>query len=132
VRTPVISIVDDDASVRIATARLVGLHGFVAYGFASAEEFLQSPHLDETSCLITDMRMPGMSGADLRRYLVAHGQQIPTIFITAYREESAATEARASGAACYLTKPFDGETLIKCVYKALQRSPGAEGGERRH
>ena len=115
----VVSIVDDDASVRTATVRLVGSHGFVAYGFASAEEFLGSPHLGETSCLITDMRMPGMSGADLRRHLIASGQPIPTVFITAFREESAAGEAQSSGAAL-LTKPFDGEALIECVRKALR------------
>ena len=129
---PVVSIVDDDPSVRMATARLVALHGFVAYGFASAEEFLRSPLLGETSCLITDMRMPGMSGADLQRHLIAHGQRIPTIFITAYREEHAAAEAKAAGAACFLTKPYDAQTLIDCLRGALRSSNAAENGERPH
>lgn len=128
----VVCIVDDDASVRTATARLVGLHGFVAYGFASAEEFLRSPRVQETACLITDMRMPGMSGAELQRRLIAQGHTIPTIFITAYREESAGAAAPASGTVCLLTKPFDGQTLIDCLHKALRGPSPARPGKRHH
>ena len=119
---PVVSIVDDDAAVRIATTRLVRSHGFVAHGFSSAEEFLASPYVDETSCLITDMRMPGMSGADLQRMLIAQGQRMPIIFVTAYREESRVANVTAAGAAGFLTKPFDGKTLMHCLGEALKRA----------
>jgi FixJ family two-component response regulator len=122
VNPPVVSIVDDDAAVRIATTRLVRSHGFVAHAFSSAEEFLASAHVGETSCLITDMRMPGMSGADLQRMLIAQGQCMPIIFVTAYREESRAANVKAAGAAGFLTKPFDGQALMNCLGEALKRA----------
>src|SRR5262245_24620298 len=77
---PVISIIDDDASVRTATARLLRSMGFSAYAFASAQEFLSSPRLSETSCVIADVEMPGMSGIELQDYLIAHGHSTPVIF----------------------------------------------------
>ena len=119
---PVISIVDDDESVRLATAKLVRLHGFVAYGFASAQEFLQSPYISDTSCLITDVRMPGMSGIDLQRRLLDQGRRIPVIFITAFPGEGSHARALEAGAAGFLTKPFDGQTLITCLREALKAS----------
>jgi FixJ family two-component response regulator len=119
---PIVSIVDDDASVRVATAKLVRLHGFVAYAFASAEEFLQSSRVGETSCLITDMRMPGMSGVDLQSHLIAQGKRVPVIFITAFPEESSQARAMAEGAVCFLTKPFDGQTLVDCLREALKQA----------
>src|SRR5882757_6470847 len=94
---PKISIVDDDESVRVATVKLVRVHGFVAYGFASAEEFLQSSRASDTSCLITDVRMPGMSGVDLQSHLIAEGKCVPVIFITAFPEQSSQTRAMAAG-----------------------------------
>lgn len=124
-KAPVVSIVDDNESVRIATTKLVRLHGFTAHGFASAEEFLRSPHVTDTSCLITDMRMPGMSGVDLQSELIAQGRQMPIIFITAFLEERSRARALEAGAAGFLTKPFDGRTLIECLHKALK-----EHGER--
>lgn len=123
-RPAVISIVDDDESVRAATAKLVRLHGFAAYAFSSAEEFLHSPRLAETSCLITDVRMPGMSGIELQRHLVAKGKHLPVIFVTAFTEESSRARAMKAGAAGFLTKPFDGQTLIDCLHKALEGSDG--------
>ena len=107
---PIVSIVDDDESVRVATTKLVRVHGFMAHGFASAEEFLQSPRAKETSCLITDVRMPGMSGVDLQSHLIAQGRRVPVIFITAFPEEGSQKRALAAGAVCFLTKPFDGQT----------------------
>lgn len=118
---PVVSIVDDDESVRLATAKLVRLHGFVAHAFASAEEFLRSPHVSDTSCLITDVKMLGMSGVDLQRQLIAQGRRVPVIFVTAFPEEHSHARALAAGAAGFLTKPFDGRTLINCLYEALKR-----------
>jgi FixJ family two-component response regulator len=99
--------------------KLVRVHGFVAYGFASAEEFLRSARAADTSCLITDVRMPGMSGVDLQSHLIAQGKRVPVIFITAFPEESSQTRALAAGAAGFLTKPFDGQTLINCLSEAL-------------
>ena len=127
---PTVSIVDDDESVRVATTKLVRVHGLVAYGFASAEEFLQSPHARDTSCLITDVRMPGMSGVDLQSRLIAQGRRVPIIFITAFSEESSKARALEAGAVCFLSKPFDGQTLIKCLYDALNSA--SDGLSPRH
>jgi FixJ family two-component response regulator len=119
---PLISIVDDDESVRVATTKLVRLHGFIADAFASAEEFLRSPRVNETSCLITDVKMPGMSGVDLQSHLIREGKRIPMIFITAIPDEVSRARALEGGAACFLTKPFDGQTLINCLDQALKGS----------
>ena len=118
--SPVISIVDDDESVRVATTRLVRLYGFVAHGFSSAEEFLSSPQARDASCLITDLRMPGMSGVELQSHLIAQGRRVPVIFITAFPEADSEKRALAAGAVCFLTKPFDGQTLINYLSKALK------------
>jgi FixJ family two-component response regulator len=123
-QTPVISIIDDDASVRAATNRLVRSLGYIVHTFASAEEFLRSSHLNDTSCVIADVQMPRMSGVELQRLLIAQGVSLPIIFITAYPEENIRARAMAAGAICFLTKPFDGLTLIKCLDKALERRGG--------
>jgi len=115
----VISIVDDDASVRAATNRLVRSLGYVAFTFASADEFLRSPQLRDSSCVIADVQMPGMSGVDLQRHLRAQGCRLPIIFITAFPDESVRARALDAGAVCFLTKPFDGPTLIKYLDAAL-------------
>jgi FixJ family two-component response regulator len=118
---PVISVVDDDASVRAATTRLLKSLGFTAHAFASANEFLQSPRLRDTSCLIADVQMPGMSGVQLQEYLIAQGHSTPIIFITAFPEDSIREQAMNAGAICFLSKPFDGARLIECVDRALKR-----------
>ena len=123
---PVIAIVDDDESVRLATTKLVRLHGFVAYSFASAEEFLEASFVGETSCLVTDVRMPGMSGVDLQDRLIALGRRIPVIFITAFPEESRQRKALGAGATCFLTKPFAGQTLMQYIDVALARRSGTQ------
>jgi FixJ family two-component response regulator len=120
-KVPAISIIDDDESVRVTTAKFVRLHGFVAYTFASAEEFLQSPQVNHTSCLITDVRMPGMSGIDLQDHLIAQGHRMPIIFITAFPAESRQARALQAGAVCVLSKPFDGQTLIDRLNETLAR-----------
>jgi FixJ family two-component response regulator len=117
----VISVVDDDASVRAATTRLLKSLGFTAHAFASANEFLQSPRLRDTSCLIADVQMPGMSGVQLQEYLIAQGHSTPIIFITAFPEDSIRERAMNAGAICFLSKPFDGARLIECVDRALKR-----------
>ena len=117
-----ISIVDDDESQRESTMGLVRSLGYRAATFASAEEFLQSDSVDKTSCLITDVQMPGLSGIDLQRGLIARGVEMPTIFITAFPEEGTRLRALTAGAFGYLGKPFSEESLIKCLDKALGRS----------
>jgi FixJ family two-component response regulator len=119
---PLISIVDDDESIRESTEGLVRSLGYRAATFASAEEFLQSDSVDNTSCLITDVQMPGLSGIDLQRGLIARGVEMPTIFITAFPEEGTRLRALTAGAFGYLGKPFSEESLIKCLDKAFGRS----------
>jgi FixJ family two-component response regulator len=121
-RAPLISIVDDDEPMRESTKGLVRSLGYQAATFASAEEFLQSDSVDNTSCLITDVQMPGLSGIDLQRGLVARGVEMPTIFITAFPEEGTRLRALTAGAFGYLGKPFSEESLIECLDKALGRS----------
>ena len=119
---PLISIVDDDESQRESTKGLVRSLGYQAATFASAEEFLRSDSVDNTSCLITDVQMPGLSGIELQRGLIARGVEMPTIFITAFPEEGTRLRALTAGAFGYLGKPFSEESLIKCLDKALGRS----------
>jgi FixJ family two-component response regulator len=115
----VISIIDDDYSVRSATDNLVRSLGYAVETFASAEEFLHSPHLNDTSCVIADVRMPAMSGLDLQSHLIATGRRFPFIFVTAFSVESDRARALRAGAICFLIKPFDGDALIKCLDVAL-------------
>ena len=120
-RVPLISIIDDDASVRVATNRLVRSFGYAAHTFASADGFLQSPHVNETACVIADVQMPGMSGIELQSHLIAKGCSVPIIFITAFPEESIRSRALKAGAVCFLSKPFDGTILIELIDIALKR-----------
>jgi FixJ family two-component response regulator len=120
-KPPVIAIVDDDGSVRAATCNLVRSLGYIVHPFASAEEFLRSPHLHDTSCVIADVQMPAMSGLELQAYLISEGYGLPFIFITAFSVENARARALKAGAICFLTKPFAGEALIDCLDAALQQ-----------
>jgi FixJ family two-component response regulator len=115
----VISIIDDDESVREATRSLVRSLGYNAAVYSSAEEYLQSNQIGDSSCLITDLHMPGMSGADLQDRLIAEGHQIPMIFVTAYYEEKVRDRVLDAGAYGFLRKPFNDESLIECLDKAL-------------
>lgn len=117
---PVISVIDDDGSVRAATYNLVRSLGYIVHTFASAEEFLRSPHLNDTSCVIADVQMPTMSGIELQAHLLAEGNQVPFIFITAFSVENARARALKARATCFLTKPFAGEALVNCLDAALQ------------
>jgi FixJ family two-component response regulator len=119
---PLISIVDDDESIREATRGLVRSLGYQAAVFSSAEEFLRSDSVDSTSCLITDVQMPGLSGIDLQRRLIDRGTQMPTIFITAFPGDSTRAVAMKAGAVGYLGKPFSEENLVRCLDSALGRS----------
>lgn len=122
-----ISIVDDDESVREAVEGLIESLGFRVNAFPSALDFLASPTLADTSCMIADVHMPQMSGLELYQRLAEQGHDIPTILITAYPNESIRSRALADGVVCYLIKPFDDDDLIGCVHSALQSAePGAE------
>ena len=114
-----ISIVDDDESVRKATKRLLRSLGYGAATFASAEDFLQSNQVNDTSCLISDVQMPGLSGVELQSHLIAQGHRTPIIFITACPEENARAHALKAGAIGFLTKPFDEQRLIEYIHTAL-------------
>lgn len=117
---PLISIIDDDRSVREATNGLVRSLGYATAVFASAEEYLQSDHVPGTSCVITDLHMPGLSGTDLQSRLIAEGREIPVIIVTAYSDETTRAQALDAGAIAFLSKPFSEECLIECLDKALK------------
>jgi FixJ family two-component response regulator len=120
----VISVVDDDASVRAATDNLLRSLGYAVCTFVSAEEFLRSAQLNDTSCVIADVQMPGMSGVDLQAQLLTQGYRVPFIFITAFPEKTIRARALKAGAICFLTKPFDRQTLIRCLDTALEGHGG--------
>jgi FixJ family two-component response regulator len=120
----VISVVDDDASVRAATSKFLRSHGYTVQAYSSAEHFLQSGGLNDTSCVIADLQMPGMSGLELLTMIRAQGYGAPFIFITAFPDETTRARALQAGAICFLSKPFAGPTLINCLGVAL------EGGRR--
>jgi len=116
----VISVVDDDASVRAATSKFLRSHGYTVQAYSSAEDFLRSGRLNDTSCVIADVQMPGMSGLELLTMVRAQGHGVPFIFITAFPDEIIRARAQQAGAICFLPKPFAGPTLINCVAVALE------------
>jgi FixJ family two-component response regulator len=120
-KPPLIAIVDDDESVREATKALMRSTGLVAEAFSSAEEFLRSPHLGRTACLVADVHMPGMSGLDLHRQVSTLSQRIPTILITAYPNDTVRARALSAGAIGYLVKPFSEDDLLNCIRSALRQ-----------
>jgi FixJ family two-component response regulator len=119
---PLISIVDDDDTVRAATETLVRSLGLETRTFASAESFLQSSSPLETRCLILDVQMPNMSGIELQDRLSKLGFEIPIIFITAYPDEAVRQRALQAGAVGFLLKPFEvyGQRFVDCVFEALK------------
>jgi FixJ family two-component response regulator len=123
-KTPLISIVDDDDSVREATKGLMKALGFGVEAFQSGEEFLKSGHFKLTSCLIADMKMPRMTGLELHRRLLASGNPIPTILITAYPDERIRARAMEAGVIGYLAKPFTEDDLLVCINSALGSKVG--------
>ena len=114
-RNPVISIIDDDASVRAALGSLVRSLGYTVRTFESVESFLDSRDMAETSCIVTDIHMPGMSGLDLQSQLRTAGFAIPTVLITAFPEEHLRVRAEAGGAIGFLAKPFDGKAMVRLL-----------------
>lgn len=114
-----IAVVDDDNAVRASIDSLVRSLGFRVAVFASAEEFLGSTDVRKADCLITDVQMPQMSGVELHEHLTAQGIHIPTIFITAFPEETVRKRAMTGSAVCFLAKPFQAQTLIDCLESTL-------------
>ena len=114
-----IAIVDDDASIRQAATNLFRSMGFTVRAFASAEEFLTSGALDEVSCLVLDVQMPGMGGLSLQSHLAAAGRHVPIVFVTGYPDDTVRAKAMQSGAVCFLTKPFDEGELLDGLRSAL-------------
>jgi FixJ family two-component response regulator len=119
-KTPVISIVDDDEAVRLALRSLVRSLGYVSNAFASAEEFLESSQLNETSCLISDIQMPGMNGIELQNRLKILDHSTPVIFVTAFPDERYRAHALEAGAIGFLEKPFEGCAMIRLIETALR------------
>jgi FixJ family two-component response regulator len=115
----VISVIDDDASVRVATNNLLMSRGYVVHTFASAEEFLASSHLEQTNCVIADVQMAAMGGLDLLASVRARGYRAPFIFITAFPDEGVRARAMKAGAIGFLAKPFAAPHLIECLNTAL-------------
>ena len=117
---PLISIVDDDALARDGIRELVDSLGYNSATFMSAEHFLEDGMIAETTCLITDLQMPGLSGLDLQQALRSQGYHTPVILITAYPNEKHRTRALGNGAVGFLTKPFDERSLIECLTVAIE------------
>ena len=117
---PLISVVDDDESVRESLPDLLREFGFEAQTFSSAEEFLASESVSDTNCLVLDVAMPGMSGPDLQQELKTREQSIPIVFITAARDASVRTRLLAQGAVECLFKPFEPADLVQAVNAALR------------
>jgi FixJ family two-component response regulator len=125
-----ISVIDDDESVRRTTSRLIESFGFRAAAFESAESFLSSGHLNDTSCLIVDVQMPGMNGLQLQSQLAAAGCNIPIIFITAFDDKESRRRAMQAGAVAFLGKPFNDEQLLESIRLALCELNDEPGGAR--
>jgi FixJ family two-component response regulator len=117
-----ISIVDDDECARKAAAGLIRSLGYPLATYASAEDFLGSDHVNNTSCLITDVHMPGLSGLELCQRLHANGFVVPTIIVTGHPDETTRTQALAAGAVAFLSKPFGEQTLLDCLNKLPKAS----------
>ncbi len=118
---PLVAIVDDDASMRDATSNLLEAAGMSTATFADAESFLKSASERRVSCLLADMRMPGMSGLQLHKHLAARGAVLPTVLITAYASDETRLRAREAGIVCCLAKPFAPDELLECVGRALAK-----------
>jgi FixJ family two-component response regulator len=120
----VIAVIDDDASVRVGTENLLSSLGYTVHTFASAEAFLKSGLRYDTLCVIADVRMPGMSGIELQTLLLTKGHHVPFIFVTSFSEEAVRVQALIAGPICFLTKPFDRLTLVRCLDTVLATLDG--------
>jgi FixJ family two-component response regulator len=118
-KTVLVSVVEDDRFFRESMQRLMRSLGYMVDVFSSAAEFLASPRLSETACLIADVHMPAMTGLELHRHLVETGRPIPVILVTAYPNDVDRARALGEGAVCYLRKPVDEHDLLRCLRSAL-------------
>lgn len=121
---PLIAIVDDDQAMREALFDLLQVEGLTALAFGDAATFLTSAESTEFSCLVTDVKMPGIGGLELQRRLRARGSSIPVIFVTSAEDEATRMQAMADGATAYLTKPLANADLVRSLVLALERRPG--------
>ena len=119
-RVPLISIVDDDDSLRSSLGNLLRSVGFPVQEFASAHAFLSWPDLRETACLILDVRMPGMNGLELQRHIVTANWRLPIVFITSHADDEARSGAIAAGAVAFLYKPFHEQAILDAIDAALR------------
>jgi FixJ family two-component response regulator len=118
--TSLVSVVENDQFFRESMRRLMRSLGYSVEAFPSAADFLASPRLVETACLIADVHMPAMTGLELHGHLIDAGHAIPTILVTAYPDEDVRARALRDGIVCYLRKPVDEEDLVRCLRAALQ------------
>jgi FixJ family two-component response regulator len=116
-----ISIIDDDICAREATERVIRSAGYAVTTYVSAEDFLGSDRVNDTSCLITDVHLPGLTGVELYRRLRANGFAVPTIFVTGHPDETTRTQVLAAGAVTFLIKPVGKKVLVDCLKTALIR-----------
>jgi len=119
-KSPVIHVVDDDASLRMSLIDLLGVAGFRARGYGSTGEFLLQPPADEPGCILLDVRLPGPSGLDLQAAMQRHGINLPVIFLTGYADVPTSVRAMKAGAADFLEKPITRETLLEAIRRALE------------
>lgn len=120
-----VSIVDDDASLRVALTTFLRSFGYAVSGFGSVEEFMLAPEYQSAACIVTDIHLPGQSGIDLTRRLGVARPDLPVIMITARSEPALLASARSSGARCLLQKPFAGDVLVRCIEAALDARPSS-------
>jgi FixJ family two-component response regulator len=121
-----ISIVEDDEFFRESMRKLMTVLGYTVETFSAAADFLASPLLPATACLISDVQMPGMTGVELHRHLIDAGYAIPTILVTAYPDEAVRRHALRNGVVCYLSKPVDDDHLERCLRSALESAKPRE------
>ena len=126
-KTSLVTVVEDDRYFRESMRRLMRSLGYPVEVFSSATDFLASPRLLETACLIADVQMPAMTGLELYRHLIDAGYSIPTMLVTAYPNDADRARAKKDGVICYLRKPVDEQHLIRCLRAALESDePGGE------
>jgi len=126
---PLVAIVDDDASVRQSTGRLIRSFGYLAEPFASGEEFLSSGRTAQVACLVLDVRMPGMDGLEVQRRLADRGAPIPIVFLTGRASDDEERRARSAGALEFLRKPVAKATLSQVLQKVSHAAQRARGDD---
>ena len=126
-KTQLVSVVEDDQFFRDSMGRLMRSMGYSVESFPSASDFLASPRLAETDCLVADVHMPVMTGIELHRELIDADRAIPTILVTAYPNDADREQALNDGVVCYLRKPVDEELLKRCLDEALKSGEASQG-----